>query len=251
MITTYFKHRSRFNFSPNTFEIGRPLIQNKKVEDNFFLLKLYSLPEAEYPTFYQFHLDYYLKANPGQEEAFFTHVRDITVNRIKHFKRIDPFSGKYAPNMLSATKLENFHKYLQTIDQWNKSKPIEAVINEKDELIKKLKERIMQLEEQVAEYNKYEAGEKVVITKGNLPVFIDLMLQLQALTLPNQSKLLRSQAQSPWYKMIARYFLHGENEIPINTARNYFSAQKDDKPAKFIEIADKDKLFQILPTKTK
>jgi hypothetical protein len=245
MITTYFKHRSRFNFSPNTYEIGRPLIQNKKVEDNFFLLKLYDLKQEQYPDFYQFHLAHYLKDDPNQEEAFFTHVRDITVNRIKHFKRTDPFSGKYAPNMLSATKLENFHKYLQIVDQWNKSKPIEAVINEKDELIKKLKEQVKQLEAQLKEYNKYEAGEKIAINKGSLPVFIDMVLQLQELTLQNEHRLLRSQTQSPWYKMIAKYFMHGENEIPIDTARNYFPAKKGEQSAKFISIDDKDKIYEI------
>ena len=49
--------------------------------------------------------------------------------------------------------------------------------------------------------------------------------------------------------MIAKYFLHGENEIPIDTARNYFAAGKGERPAKFIQIADKDKLFKSLPKK--
>lgn len=247
MVITYFKHRNRFNFSSNTYEIGRPIFQNKKVEDNFFLLKLYGLREAEYMAYYQFHLDHFLKTNPNQEEVFFVHVRDITITRIKHFKRTDPFSGKYASNMLGAAKLENFHKYLQSIDQWNKSKPIEAVINEKDELIKKLKEQIKQLEAQIKEYNKYEAGEKIAIDKGSLPVFIDLVLQLQKLTLQNEHRLLRSQTQSPWYKMISKYFLHGENEIPIDTARNYFPAKKGETSAKFISIDDMDKIYEIKP----
>jgi len=64
--------------------------------------------------------------------------------------------------------------------------------------------------------------------------------------LPNDNKLTRSQAQSPWYKMIAKYFMHGEKDISIDTARNYFPAQKNDKPAKFIEIPEKDKLFKIV-----
>lgn len=245
MITTYFKYRSRFNFSSNTYEIGRPIFQNKKVEDNFFLLKLYNLQEVEYPAFYQFHLDHFLKTSPNQEEAFFTHVKDITVNRIKHFKRTDPFSGKYAANMLSATKLENFHKYLQKIDQWSKRGPLETMIDEKDALIKRLKEQIKQLEAQLKEHNKYEAGEKIVIAKAQLAAFIDLVLQVQELTLPNGHKFVRSQTQSPWYKLIAKYFQHGENDLPIDTVRNYFAAQKQDKPAKFIEIAEKDKLFSI------
>ena len=60
------------------------------------------------------------------------------------------------------------------------------------------------------------------------------------------NKLSRSQTQSPWYKMIAKYFLHGDKEISIDTARNYFPAKKGEKPAKFIEIAEKDKLFKIV-----
>jgi len=247
MIATYFKHRSRFNLFPHRFEIGRPLIQNRSVEDNFFLLKLYALDAAEYQAYYEYHLDDFLKSNPNQQEIFFTHVRDITINRIKHFKRTDPFAGKYASNMLCATKLVNFHKYLQSIDMWNKSKPIEAVINEKDELIKRLKEQVKQLEAQIKEYQKYEAGEKITIAKGSLPVFIDLVLQLQELTLPDNHKLARSQTQSPWYKMIAKYFVHGENEIPVDTARNYFPAKKGEQSAKFISIDDKDKIYEIRP----
>ncbi|MEO5892370.1 MAG: hypothetical protein ABIQ31_19130 [Ferruginibacter sp.] len=251
MINTYFKHRSRFNFSPSTFEIGRPLFQNKKLEDNFFLLRLYELKQYQYSEYYQFHLKDFLKNYPFQQQAFFTHVRDITINRIKYFKRTDPFASKYATNMLSASKLENFYKYLQSVDEWYNSKPIEAVISEKDELIKQLKEQVKLLEAQVKAYNKYEAGEKIAINKGSLPVFIDLVLQLQELTLPNEHKLVRSQTQSPWYKMIARYFIHGENEIPIDTARNYFPANKSEQSAKFINIDNKDKIYRIQPTTTK
>jgi hypothetical protein len=245
MNTSFFKHRGRFDFSPHRYEIGRPVIQNKKIEDNFFLLKLYLLEEAAYPALYQFHLEYFLNINPNQEETFFNHVRDIVVSRIRHFKRLDPFSGNYAANMECTRKLEAFQKFLATVDQWQQSKPIENVINEKDILINSLKEQVKKLEAQVKEYSKYEAGEKIAIHKGNLPAFMDLVLQLQELTLQNDHKLLRSQAQSPWYKMIAKYFLHGEHEIPIDTARNYFAAQKQDKPAKFIQISEKDKLFVI------
>lgn len=245
MKITFFKHRGRFDFSPNLFEIGNLFIQNRTLEDNLFLLKLYQLNETDYPAFYQFHLQDFLKQHPEGVEAFFAHVRDVVINRIKHFKRLDPFGGKYASGLEHTRILEAFQQFLITVDLWNKSKPIEAVINEKDELINRLKEQIKQLEAQVKEYSKYEVDEKIAIHKGSLPVFIDLILQLQELTLPNQHKLARSQAQSPWYKMISKYFLHGENEIPIDTARNYFAASKGEKPAKFIEIANKYKLFKI------
>jgi len=249
MKTTFFKHRGRFDFSPHRFEIGNPIIQNRSLEDNLFLLKLYKISESEYPTFYQFHLEHFLKTHPEQEDVFFSNVREIVVNRIKHFKRLDPFGGKYASGLEHTRMLELFLTYLKSIDQWSNHKLIESVIVEKDELILHLKEKIRQQEILIKEYTKYEAGEKIVISKGNLSAFIDLVQQLQELTLPNENKLLRSQAQSPWYKMIARYFIHGDKEISIDTARNYFPAQKEDKPAKFIHIQEKDKRFMIIPVK--
>ena len=247
MKSTFFKHRGRFDFSPHRFEIGNPFIQNRALEDNLFLLKLYKLEKAEYPAFYQFHLEHYLNTHPGEEEVFLTNAREIVVNRIKHFKRLDPFGGKYASGLEHTRMLDIFLNYLQSIDQWHSQMSIEAVLSEKDKLIGQLREKIAQQEALIAAYTKYEAGEKIVISKGSLSAFIDLVLQLQELTLPNENKLLRSQAQSPWYKMIARYFMHGDKEISIDTARNYFPAQKEDKPAKFIQISEKDKRFIILP----
>jgi hypothetical protein len=247
----FFRFRSRFDFSPNRFEIGNPITQNTIQADNFFLKKLYSLSETEFEAYYNFHLTYFLESQPGGEEVFFKHVHDVVINRIKHFKRLDPFSPKYARGLEPTRQLETFLEFLKSIDQWHKTEPFESVIGEKDQLISQLKSRIAELELQLKETGKYDAGEKIVISKGNLPVFMDLMQQLQNLSLSNGNKLVRSQAQSPWYKMIARYFMHGDKDISIDTARNYFPAQKGDKPAKFIEIAEKDKLFRIDPVNKK
>lgn len=242
----YFRFRSRFDFSPNRFEIGNPIVQNKVQADNFFLKKLYQLTENEFESYYNFHLAYFSESHSNQAEAFFKHVHDVVINRIKHFKRLDPFSKKYSRGLEPTRKLEAFLEFLKTIDQWHKTEPIESVIGDKDNQIDKLKERIAELESQLKEATKYDAAEKVVIDKGGLPAFMNLIDQLQDLTLPNDNKLTRSQTQSPWYKMIAKYFMHGDKEISIDTARNYFPARKNDKPAKFIEIAEKDKLFKIV-----
>jgi hypothetical protein len=247
----YFRFRGRFAFSPNYFEIGNPIVQNKIQADNFFLKKLYQLTDSELDAYYNFHLAHFLETHPGGQEAFFKHVHDIVVNRLKHFKRLDPFSPKYARGLEPSRKLEAFLGFLKTIDRWHKTEPMESVIGEKDKLMDQLKLRIIELEAQLKESTKYDAGEKIVISKGNLPAFIDLMQQLQDLTLTNGNKLLRSQAQSPWYKLLAKYFMHSDKDISIETARNYFPAQKDDKPAKFIEIAEKDKLFRIEPVTKK
>src|ERR1051325_5633997 len=92
----YFHFRGRFNFTPNHFEIGNPVIQNKVQADNFFLKKLYQLTENEFKSYYNFHLAYFSESHPNQEEVFFKHVHDVVINRIKHFKRLDPFSKKYS-----------------------------------------------------------------------------------------------------------------------------------------------------------
>jgi hypothetical protein len=242
----FFRFRAHFDFSPSRFEIGNPIIQNKVQADNFFLKKLYQLSDDEFEDYYNFHLSYFLDSSPDQEEAFFKYVHGIVINRIKFFKRQDPFSDKYARSIEPTKKLEAFSSFLKTVDRWHKIEPLESVIGEKDNHINKLQQRITELENQLKEATKYDAAEKVVIDKGGMPAFMDLNDQIQDVTLPNGNKLARSQTQSPWYKMIAKYFIHGDKDISIDTARNYFPAKKDDKPAKFIEIAEKDKLFRIV-----
>jgi hypothetical protein len=241
----YFKFRSRFDFSPHRYDIGRPLFSNRKLEDNFFLLKIYEIDESEYGLFYDYQLVFYLKAN-GKEEAFFNHVYDIAISRIRHFKRQDPFSSKYKSSLEQTRKLEAFLEFLKTIDRWHKIEPLESVIGEKDKLIDQLKERVAELETQLKQAREFDANEKIVITNGYIAAFMDLIEQLQALSLGDK-KLATSQGQSPWYKMIAKYFMHGDKPISIDTARNYFPARKNDKPSKYLNIAEEGKLFKIIP----
>ncbi|TFF33969.1 hypothetical protein [Mucilaginibacter psychrotolerans] len=73
----HFKFRSPFDFSPHQYDIGRPWFSNRKLEDNFFLLKVYQIELAEYDELYDYQLKFYLKTNLGKEETFFNHVHDI------------------------------------------------------------------------------------------------------------------------------------------------------------------------------
>jgi hypothetical protein len=243
---SYFKFRNSFDFSPHRYDVGRPLFSNRKLEDNFFLLKIYEIDVTEYSLFYDYQLGFYLQANPGKEELFFNHVYDIVISRIRHFKRQDPFSAKYASGIEQTRKLEAFLEFLKTIDRWHKVEPLESVIGEKDKLIDQLKERVSELEAQLKQAREFDANEKIVITNGYIATFMDLVEQLQGLRLGDK-KLATSQGQSPWYKMIAKYFMHGDKPISIDTARNYFPARKSDKPSKYLNIAEEDKLFKIVP----
>lgn len=242
----YFKFRKPFDFSPHRFEIGNAIIQNKGLADNFFLKKLYDLEESAYGPYCYFHFDYFSKNNPNQEQRYFNHVTDIVINRIDYYKKKDPFSSSYPNHMASVKKLETFLSFLKTVDRWHKLEPIESVIAEKDREIDRLNAKIEMLEAQLKEATKYDASEKVVLSKGGLAAFMHLTHQIQDLKMPNDHKLARSQGQSPWYKMIAKYFKHGDKDIPIETAQNYFPANRDDKPAKYIDISEEDKLFKIV-----
>lgn len=247
MKPTYFKLRNRFNFSPHPYEIGRPIIQNKAFADNYFCLKLYELNESEYNAFYTYQLNHFLKTNPGKEEEFFNHVQDIVSTRIHYFKQQNPFNPKYASYAEVIPKLQAFQAFLNSIDQWNRHKPLESVIAEKDEQLLQLKAEMQLLQARLQDLQHYETTEKIRIVEGKLPTAIDLFRQFQELTLPDGRALFKSQAQSPWYKLLSKYFNHGENEIPINTARNYFPAQKNVKLIKGSEVSEVDKLFRIIP----
>ncbi len=249
MKNSHFKLRHPFNFSPHRFELGRPFFFNKSYADNFFFLKIYELDGEEYPAFYQYHLAHFLKGNAGEEKEFFSYVYDLTTTRINYYKQQTPFGSRHLTNKESLRKCNQFLKFLHTIDLWNHHKSLEILLAEKEDHIQNLKTQIENLEAQIKEFSQYESAEKISIMEGKLATVIDLFRQIQELTLPDARKLFRSQTQSPWYKMLSKYFLHGEKEIPINTARNYFPANKNTKLIKGSDVADEDKIFKITPNK--
>ena len=111
---TYFRFRDPLNFSPNRFEIGNPIIQNKIQADNFFLKKLYNLSENEFETYYNFHLSYFLASNSEQQEAFFKYVHGVVNTRIKYLNSLNPFSGTAKRNIEPKKQLVAFLEFLKT-----------------------------------------------------------------------------------------------------------------------------------------
>jgi len=243
---SYFKFRGRFELHPHRYAIGWPILTNRVFALNFFLDKICRIRKDEYALFYNYQLGYYLESNPAQEEAFFYHVYDIITNRIKYYKGLKPSGSTYAKGLIFTAKLEVFLVFLKSIDQWHKTQPLESVISDKNRLIGQLELRVKELETQLKEAAKYDAGEKIVISKDGLPVFIDLIDQVRELKLPNGNKLVTSQTASPWYKLVAKNFLNGDKPIAIGTAQNYFPADKNNPPPKYTIIAEKDKLFKII-----
>jgi uncharacterized protein YqcC (DUF446 family) len=246
MKPSFFKPRKRFSFSFHPYDLGTFMGLWHNHDDNHFLLKIYKMDDKEYADYYSYHLNYALKNNLVNQEEFFRHVWQIIKIRIKHFEMQNPFSNNHGMHRKNLAKLQQFHKYLASIDEWN-ARPANIVMAEKDELIQNQKQEIEKLNAELAELNQYEVSLKILIDEGHLPTFIDVMQQLRELQLPSGRKLIKSDHKIPYAKMIAKYFSHGGKDIPIETARNYFVDKKGDVTIKGTSIQPEHRLFKVIP----
>jgi len=215
-------------------------------DDNHFLLIVYRLEDKDFADYYNHHLDYTKENNLASEEDFFRRVWQIVQTRIKHFEIQDPFSRNHAMHRQQLEKLQQFQKYLKSIDEWD-ARPSHIVIAEKDEVIQNQKQVIEKLSTKLAELNEYEVSLKILIDDGHLPTFIDIIQQLREVQLPSGRKLLKSDHKIPYAKMIAMYFSHGGKDIPIETARNYFVDKKGDVAIKGTSIQPEHRIFKVIP----
>lgn len=118
------------------------------------------------------------------------------------------------------------------------------MLSQKDAEIALLKSNLADLQNRFDKVLQYEASEKIVINSGSIAAFMDLMRQFRKQVLPNGKRLVTTQGHSPWYKMIAKNFVHGDKPISLATAQNYFSPEDS---SKHIFISDEDKAFDIVP----
>jgi len=246
MKPSYFKPRKSFSFSPHPYELGTFIGLWHNHDDNHFLLKIYRMDESGFSFYYNYHLNYTLERDLTSEENFFRHVWQIVQTRVKHLEIQNPFSRNHAMHRQQLEKLQQFQKYLTSIDEWN-ARPSHIVIAEKDELIQNQKGEIDKLTLKLAELNEYEVSLKILIDDGHLPTFIDIIQQLREVQIPSGRKLLKSDHKIPYAKMIAKYFSHGGKDIPIETARNYFVDKRGDVAIKGTSIQPEHRLFKVIP----
>lgn len=135
---------------------------------------------------------------------------------------------------------------MNSIDQWAVRPQLE-VYTEKDATIARLQNQIAALENQISEMKEYDVVQKIRIEEGHLPTVIDLIQQLRDLQLPSERKLLRCDHKTPYYKMISKYFSIDAKDIPIDTAKNYFSDKQNDIGVKGTLVPPENKLFKIVP----
>jgi hypothetical protein len=244
----YFKPLARFKKREHPFDIGMPLSWWRGHYDRHFLNNLYERQENEFEAFYRYHLDYFLKANTGSQEVeFYKHLRDLIQDGIASLiKEDNPNSkSKHERTNIQKSRLRTFADYLNSIDQWAVRPQLE-VYTEKDATIARLQNQISTLENQVSQMKEYDVVQKIRIEENHLPTVIDLIQQLRDLQLPSERKLLRCDHKTPYYKMISKYFSIDGKDIPIETAKNYFSDKHNDVGVKGTLVPDENKLFKIM-----
>ncbi|MGN5955565.1 hypothetical protein ACP6L2_13215 [Sphingobacterium lactis] len=247
MSSKYFKYRRAFQFKAHPYDLGVLVGLKKGSDDNHFLLKVYGLEPSSFEDYYLYHLEYYLAKDEGNsEKEFLAHVWQRVARRIEHFERQDPFSSRHAQYMSNIEKLQEFQEFLSQRDKWNIA-PSDALLKEKDAKIAELTAQIEALEKKLEKLKVFEVSGKAMIQDDFLSTFMDLIHQIKELSLPNGRKLVRSDYDSPYYKLVAKYFTHKGKAISIDTARNYF-VKKDPRDAtKGVKIEEYEKLFKIVP----
>ncbi|MBB1643624.1 hypothetical protein [Sphingobacterium sp. UME9] len=244
----YFKCRKPFQINAHPYELGNILGLKKGYDDNHFLLKLYSIDHSDFKSYYSFHLEYFSNRNPStREKIFFSHVWSIVNVRIGYFETKDPFSAKHPRYVSNIQKLKEFRDFLSNYD-YNNMLPQGELIKKKDSIIAELNRKLEQRDRRLKKLEEYEVSLKIMIQDDHLPTLIDLIHQIKELTLPRSSrKLLKSDYDSPYYKLISKYFSHQGKDIPINTARNYFVQKSAKDATKGSKVPEDKKLFSIIP----
>lgn len=238
MVGYYFKHRKFLDFNPHPFDIGKPFLWAKDMEDNHFLYVLYKLKAEQYADYYQYHLGYFLKNHTQDEKKFFELVWEIISDALVELQNKKPYTSSHPIDFRNKRRLRAFRKFLKTVDKWELSE-------DKDSVIARQQTQIATLQKQLQELNKLEVTQQIRVEEEDFATLMDLIVQLAELKLPSGRLFLRCDNTSPYYKMISKYFSKGGSPISKETSKNYFTDKGKSIPPKTKVPQDK-KLYRIL-----
>lgn len=230
------------------YQVGPLFFYNKTNVGNYFVMKIFRpyINKDIYNDFYRFHLNHYIKRNPlGTEKEFFEVIWEIVKEGIENQRKL-PYS---TTAIKRKDKLAEFQQYLQSIDHWQNTKPIEDVLKEKNEKIEELEAEIKKLKSELKRLNTVD-GAKIDISNGSKESVISLFLQMQRLEYTKGKELLITKAQTTWAKILSNHFLEKGKPIKYGTALNYFQVEDKDQrkvPTKRkTEVDEKDYPYIIV-----
>jgi hypothetical protein len=252
MRTQYFKHRTLFDFDKNTNDVGFPLPWTKGNEDNHFLFRLYKKKKEQYEDLYQYQLNFFLGCyKDATEQEFFVHVKQIITDTISELVNRNRYTSKHVQERKSRMQLQEFLDYLNSIDQWFIQSTDQETIKRQLEEIAKLNAESKKLKEENKKLRELETKDYIDIREGRHRTLYHLLLQIRELKLDDNKELVNATTLNIWSKMIAKYFRAGGKEISIESVKRYFPPYNNTDNIKYKDVPQKDKLFTIIPAKTR
>lgn len=155
MKRSYFKFRGRFDFNPHCYEIGNPVIQNKRLENNFFFKKLSEIEEDEYDDYFSFHHHFYVEQFPAEGHLFLLYVLELVDKRIENYDRKDFFKNA-ASTLNDLDIFRSFREVLMLKGNWDKDKKLKGRLLAQELLNSQLKDKLKLA-------TKFDAVEKINI----------------------------------------------------------------------------------------
>ncbi|ETZ19541.1 hypothetical protein [Pedobacter sp. V48] len=247
MSELYFCPRKQFSFSANTFDIGTWHKHWRRDQLNRFVLrKIFQIGAGRFPDFYYYHLEYYRATQKNAEESkFHKYLFDEANDDLERLKKLSIYSKKNAENLVMKDTLVSVIEFLKSIDLWNSTETADATIAKQQIKITELESQNKTLVNLLKEFKQLDTSDYINIREGYRDTLLDLMLQMQGLTLPDGRELVFSQTQAAWTKMICKFFREDNQEIKHDTIRRYFPSDKRDPGIKHAPIKEKFKLFHI------
>lgn len=244
MPNKYFKAHEPYSLNPHRYDIGTLIGLKNGFEDNLYIKKLFTLPEPEYPAFYQYHLAYFLGKEPDGKEEFFTFVWQIVLRRINFLEHKNPFNSSHALDMEILEKLIDFQKYLRSIDQWHTQKTLPEIIADQYEEIRNQQSKIELLKEELRIAKKLETKQYIDIPKGHLLTVYDIFIQLIDLKIKDE-KLMVTKFPIVWVKMICKYFRVDKKELDMERVRSYFPKDRENPGERSRLVPMDQKIFEF------
>lgn len=250
MSVTYFRPHGRFDFAQDTLDLGNPLSWDRAQFLKHFFKRVFAISADRIEEFYQHHLAYYLANHTdGTEEIFFKYFWSLIERQLNVLLGKDVYDKNHLRNEREIARLQKFTELLISLDRWSFHKSNDAVIAQQDSKIHSLEQQVMQLKADLKKATTLETEDYINIRAGWAHTLFDIILQLQDIELPDGNTLLYPATQIVWRRMICKYFRDGGNEINFNSIHRYFPTDKRNLGRKYVEIADKDKVFKLVLAK--
>lgn len=228
MADRYFKYKKALSRENHYFDIGIPVfhfLRPRSLSDKHFVNKIIALHPEKLEKFYEYHLEYYFSVEDGRtEEQFLKKVVYVCQNTIQDFKGKAFKSKSYiwddkTTYEMYAESIERFLEKLRERDQW-------GIIRSENEMTTKLKEEIKYLKSQI---NKFKTPEntKITVSAENLETLIDIFIQLRDLELKEKDKMLGTQSEVTWARLVCNNFsLPNYEEINFGNTEKYFYGKR-------------------------